>query len=66
MLRLSDEMCYARKADNQRVVCGSFDLFWPIRAQYSPDNISGGLILHGGVDKGNDGDVGHIADVGVD
>ena len=38
----------------------------PIRGQYSPDDISGGLVLHGSVDQGDQGDVGHVADVGVD
>ena len=36
------------------------------RGQYSPDDISGGLVLHGGVDEGDEGNVGHIADVGID
>ena len=33
---------------------------------YKPDHISGGLMLHGGVDQGHQGDVCHIADVCVD
>ena len=31
-----------------------------------PDHISGSLMLHGGVDEGDQGYVGHIADVCID
>ena len=37
----------------------------PSRQNIWPDNISGSLMLHGGVYQGHQGYVGHIADVSV-
>ena len=44
----------------------ALDILEPNKLHYSPDDISGGLVLHGGVDKGDERNVGHIADVSVD